>query len=31
MESYAVVVDVIDPPSAVRIRAEAMAARALLN
>ncbi|MGW1776481.1 transglutaminase-like domain-containing protein [Streptomyces sp. NPDC002104] len=31
MESYAVVVDVIDPPAAVRIRAEAMAARALLN
>lgn len=31
MEAYALVVDVIDPPSAARIRAEAQSARALLN
>ncbi|MET9469856.1 transglutaminase-like domain-containing protein [Streptomyces sp. NPDC006544] len=31
LESYALIVDVIDPPAAGRIRAEAVSARALLN
>lgn len=31
LESYALVIDAIDPPAAGRIRAEALSARALLN